>query len=1329
MRQFSPLLLRWEALSRHCRAGRSRAERQHANRRIRGRATRLEALEQRALLSLGGVELPSAAEVLRLKGLGMTLGPAVEDQGLWVDFNAADGLDPDAEADFKLTKASAEKIVGQVSIPGAWLEAVALGDLEFSRLTVPGCGYTNVIGAPRLPVLRSVLAVADGAEVTAKVTGEARMLSLIDVGMPLPLAPVQAPVPKLPGALEAAPLDLDQAAYATDRLGPETSVRVVEAGELAGQRLVMLEVTPIAYNPVAQAVGIYDTLTVNVSIRGGEKDSPVLSAREDAWLAGAAVNHLPEKSQTKAGGRLLIVAHSDFYGDLDTFVDHKEALGWTVDLCGTATAGTTATAIRSYIQNRYNNVGLRPDAVLLVGDTDRIPAFTGSGTGTPATDLYYGCMGTGDDWYPEFSVGRFSVANAAQLADVVAKTIDYESSTYGSWTSQAAFLAGNDHYSLTEGTHNWVIGNHLNGAGYTSDRLYEVTYSATTQDVRDALNNGRAWAVYSGHGSTRSWADGPAFEQNDVRNLTNGDMAPFVSSFACVTGSYTIAECFMETWLREPNGGAVVAVGSSVNSWWTEDDILERKLFDAIYDDGYAAHGDAWLRAKELYRGYFGVSADTRRYFEMYNLFGDPTVALVGLRDDGYEPNDSLADAYDLSSREGTWLSSVGGMGIQRDDDWYGISVASDALRLVAEVTFNDADGNVDLALYDDSGTLLQSSTSLTDSERIDYAVPSAGTYYLRVYHGNRGNLYDLRWDGLQPQIDLFGAAFDLPGSEQTAAGSTLDVAFQIGNGEADPAGSFDVDFYFSTDNVIASTDYHLGTYRVDGLSGNSATGTLTKRLALPPVGEPLYHGDAWYYVGMIVDAGHEISETDEGNNRSTGSGLDWENRYVFDDAYEQNDGRTTAFDLSGFEATWLSAIDGPGAQTDDDWYRIDVSPDGGRVIVDLTFVHDAGNLDVALYDTNGGLLAVSQSATDNEHVEAVVFAVAPYYLKVFGEGAGNRYDLLWEDVAAEPLWWDQLGDGYWGEIDLWSGRSRWVDSAGQATSRSPSDSFTDAVVRTDVVTVGADRFARDLTVESGTLTMVPGMSLHLAGDAAMLEPAEYAHQLGAATGGLVDVAGRAALAGRLSLAAHQKLHAAPASLPQWYGYETRTVLRAGGGVVGAFDHEPFVGEHLGHGVFLADQGPHGRGVTYTATTVEVDLFQAAPGDANGDGAVNGKDIQAILAANKFGTAARATWLEGDFTGNGVVDGNDIQAILAANLFGTGPYIAPIPKPADKSLGSRTTSPGMAQAHDAVFAQAAPRTQRSSAWVYEPLQTRATKRTSPRSPLVAAATDRLLETC
>ena len=116
--------------------------------------------------------------------------------------------------------------------------------------------------------------------------------------------------------------------------------------------------------------------------------------------------------------------------------------------------------------------------------------------------------------------------------------------------------------------------------------------------------------------------------------------------------------------------------------------------------------------------------------------------------DDNYEPNNDRASAYDLSSDEYTWLSSITGLGIQADEDWYQIDVTLEGgiVNLAVNLQFTHADGNIDLALYDASGTLLASSSSTTDNEYITYLGFASDTCYIRVYNSDAGNTYDLQW-------------------------------------------------------------------------------------------------------------------------------------------------------------------------------------------------------------------------------------------------------------------------------------------------------------------------------------------------------------------------------------------------------------------------------------------------------------------------------------------------------------------------------------------------------------------------------------------------------
>lgn len=213
------------------------------------------------------------------------------------------------------------------------------------------------------------------------------------------------------------------------------------------------------------------------------------------------------------------------------------------------------------------------------------------------------------------------------------------------------------------------------------------------------------------------------------------------------------------------------------------------------------------------------------------------------------------------------------------------------------------------------------------------------------------------------------------------------------------------------------------------------------------------------------------------------------------------------------------------------------------------------------------------------------------------------------------------------------------------------------------------------------------GGNLAVQGSVTMQPGSVFEHRVDALSGhkavagnGLV-VTDVVQLGGTLDLEAIGKLQdPSTAGGPQWYGDQARTIIETSkdGELQGFFTAIPDVGTHLGRGVFLTDLDRDHQGVGRTDQAVNLELFQAADGDTNADRAVNGIDIQAILAANKFGRDLDATWFEGDFTGDTRCNGIDIQAILAANLFGTGMYATMVPEaPVDANVELLVTPDGL----------------------------------------------------
>ena len=119
-----------------------------------------------------------------------------------------------------------------------------------------------------------------------------------------------------------------------------------------------------------------------------------------------------------------------------------------------------------------------------------------------------------------------------------------------------------------------------------------------------------------------------------------------------------------------------------------------------------------------------------------------PTELSILLSEDSYEPNDSRWSATNVSLP-----FSRNALSIDQDNesDYYKITVPAWRV-LKIDLDFAHSAGNVNVALYNSSGSLITSSTSATNDEYISRYMGLGGTYYVRVYGSGSGscNRYDL---------------------------------------------------------------------------------------------------------------------------------------------------------------------------------------------------------------------------------------------------------------------------------------------------------------------------------------------------------------------------------------------------------------------------------------------------------------------------------------------------------------------------------------------------------------------------------------------------------
>ena len=93
---------------------------------------------------------------------------------------------------------------------------------EFLGLHWPDASIAGDIGAPGLPVVRRLFVAAPDATVTVRVReGAVQVIDLEAEGLPWRVMPVQPPIEKVPGALELAVFQYDEAAYRASPIAAE----------------------------------------------------------------------------------------------------------------------------------------------------------------------------------------------------------------------------------------------------------------------------------------------------------------------------------------------------------------------------------------------------------------------------------------------------------------------------------------------------------------------------------------------------------------------------------------------------------------------------------------------------------------------------------------------------------------------------------------------------------------------------------------------------------------------------------------------------------------------------------------------------------------------------------------------------------------------------------------------------------------------------------------------------------------------------------------------------------------------------------------------------
>lgn len=534
---------------------------------------------------------------------------------------------------------------------------------KFTDFHIQNFTNTNKEGMPKLPLMRQIITVPVNATVIPTITNATRQTIALNArGIHYPIMPRQESVSKSTDP-RSVPFVVNRDFYNLNSWTTDPAISVQEIGYMRGERLFALDFVPVRYNPANATIEIITSAEVSVEFVGADHAATMdLRARTyspafESIYSRTLLNPEPVRSTlNRYPMSYVIITPANFVSALQPFIDWKKREGFNVILATTDVTGTTANAIKTYMQNLWTSATPQnpaPSYLLIVGDVAQVPSNTGTTSTGHITDLPYVRL-QGTDFVPEMYFGRFSATTPAEVTNQVNKTLMHEQYTMPSdaYLGDVVMIAGVDSSfgnSHANGQINYGINNYFNAAhGINSfTYFYPASGSADNQIVQN-VSAGVGYVNYTAHGSETSWAD-PTFTIANINSLQNTNEYPVVVGNCCLTSAFNTGVCFAEAWLRAENKGAVIYIGGTNSTYWDEDywwgvgykpPVVSTGspfvpgrtgMYDAVFHE-HSEPVEDWGSnvGSAMFMGNLAVvmSNSTRinYYWEIYSIMGDPSL-------------------------------------------------------------------------------------------------------------------------------------------------------------------------------------------------------------------------------------------------------------------------------------------------------------------------------------------------------------------------------------------------------------------------------------------------------------------------------------------------------------------------------------------------------------------------------------------------------------------------------------------------------------------------------------------------------------------------------
>jgi hypothetical protein len=553
----------------------------------------------------------------------------------WIPFDNA----PETRSDMRVLASDNSHTVVELELSGIYVETRTIGGIDYHVVTIPAlhAGVLGKTGSPELPVVSRLLAIPPYAGVRVSVLElDERTLSGFNV------YPAQPPQPE-DRVSESQAFVRDEARYALDQAYPDAWSRAEDPAVWRDYRVVPLVIQPVRCNPVTGELRVARRIRIELTYEGRGINPktvfrPFISRAFEPLYRRFIANLDVLPPTSPLSGTYLIIANDSFFNDVKPLADWKHRKGWRVKLVRTSEIGGQDSAhVYNYIHDGYLHWPYPIDYVLLVGDVEFVAR--GVGTSGVGTDHCF-TRHEGTDYLSEVLISRISVKTHAECQTAVNKLVNYETDPYlanPDWFHKTTTIGGYEGTPRFWATCIQVRNELLAHSPMTQvDTLFERWGTATAANVSNAVNEGRSWLLYRGHGAVNYWDNvTPDYTNSHVYALTNGRMTPMVVGPTCLSGKYDdpsqdcLAEAFIKAGTPTEAKGGCGYFGASEVSYTGHNDSLALGTFVGFCESLNLSMTQSTYYGKMcMYRGYPPPNSTTQLEFDMFNTFGEPELQI-----------------------------------------------------------------------------------------------------------------------------------------------------------------------------------------------------------------------------------------------------------------------------------------------------------------------------------------------------------------------------------------------------------------------------------------------------------------------------------------------------------------------------------------------------------------------------------------------------------------------------------------------------------------------------------------------------------------------------